>query len=62
MRFMDTFIKQLKYLSASDLHLMKDLIDHQLTWTEEEGCSPYCSQGSLPIDEEPCEACRRKEE
>jgi len=28
----------------------------------EEECSPYCSQGSLPIEEEPCEVCRRKEE
>jgi hypothetical protein len=30
--------------------------------SEGEECSPYCSQGSLPIEEEPCEVCRRKEE
>ena len=29
---------------------------------EEEECPPYCSQGSLPIEEEPCEVCRRNEE
>jgi len=34
----------------------------EISKQEEEECSPNCSQGSLPIEEEPCEVCRRKEE
>ncbi len=36
MRFMDRFIRQLKYLNYQDLKLMKDLIDLQIRCKEED--------------------------
>lgn len=36
MRFMDKFIQQLKYLNYQDLKLMKDLIDLQIKYKEED--------------------------
>lgn len=33
---MDRFIRQLKYLSFEDLRLMKDLIDLQIQYKEED--------------------------
>jgi len=36
--------------------------DLKLIQENKEECAPNCSQGSLPIEEEPCEVCKRNEE
>ena len=36
MRFMDRFIGELKYLNYQDLKLIKDLIDLQIKFNEED--------------------------